>query len=87
MPKALYEAYALNVAVPAEVKAARGVVLFVVQVGERNIADQKALDLALWQQGCLQSLWPGPATRGRPDQKLEVPSPEGHSHPIGVWGG
>eukprot|EP00667_Euglena_gracilis_P008193 EG_transcript_8300 len=57
VPKALYEAYALNVAVPAEVKAARGVVLFVVQVGERNIADQKALDLALWQQGCLQSLW------------------------------
>ena len=51
VPTALCQAFDLNAAIPEPLKSSTGVVLFIVQAGERNIADQKAVDLGLWEQG------------------------------------
>jgi len=51
VPAALWRAFELNAAVPAPLKAAHGAVLFIVQAGERNVADQKALEVAVWGLG------------------------------------
>ena len=56
IPEAICAAFRLNTAVPDAVKQERGIILFVVQPGERNIADQRLLEVQIWEQSNLVSM-------------------------------
>eukprot|EP01006_Ploeotia_vitrea_P029541 TRINITY_DN62065_c0_g1_i1.p1 TRINITY_DN62065_c0_g1~~TRINITY_DN62065_c0_g1_i1.p1 ORF type:complete len:490 (+),score=36.54 TRINITY_DN62065_c0_g1_i1:32-1471(+) len=50
IPAALAAAFRANNTIPEDTKASRGVVVFVVQPGERLITDQKMLENTLWEE-------------------------------------